>query len=271
MNKMNIFSMITEQMSNKPASPCRDLMRDSLNMSKTSSINENTGTGQRKNHRSSTNGTKTKSSGVPCSARMVIDEDEAMSSAEAAAAAATATRLSINARERRRMHDLNDALDDLRSVIPYAHGPSVRKLSKIATLLLAKNFIMMQNNIIDELRKELNHKAPTPTSNSTLTQSNGQSFAQQASIKYTSDSNSSSSNNLFDLSVDENSSKNFMSSEHYTTSVQLPAVSAGNNCDAINLSTTGSCSSPSSTSPTLSVMKFFHKSTSHYANENISD
>lgn len=53
-------------------------------------------------------------------------------------------RLNINARERRRMHDLNDALDELRSVIPYAHSPSVRKLSKIATLLLAKNFILMQ-------------------------------------------------------------------------------------------------------------------------------
>ncbi len=70
--------------------------------------------------------------------------------------AATASRLSINARERRRMHDLNDALDDLRSVIPYAHGPSVRKLSKIATLLLAKNVIMMQNNVIEELKKEIN-------------------------------------------------------------------------------------------------------------------
>jgi len=36
------------------------------------------------------------------------------------------------------------ALDELRAVIPYAHGPSVRKLSKIATLLLAKNYILMQ-------------------------------------------------------------------------------------------------------------------------------
>ena len=53
-------------------------------------------------------------------------------------------RLTINARERRRMHDLNDALDELRAVIPYAYGPSVRKLSKIATLLLAKNYILMQ-------------------------------------------------------------------------------------------------------------------------------
>ncbi|KDR08028.1 class E basic helix-loop-helix protein 22 [Zootermopsis nevadensis] len=62
-------------------------------------------------------------------------------------------RLNINARERRRMHDLNDALDELRSVIPYAHSPSVRKLSKIATLLLAKNFILMQANALEELRR----------------------------------------------------------------------------------------------------------------------
>ncbi|CAH1789495.1 unnamed protein product [Owenia fusiformis] len=62
-------------------------------------------------------------------------------------------RLGINARERRRMHDLNDALDELRSVIPYAHSPSVRKLSKIATLLLAKNYILMQANALEELRR----------------------------------------------------------------------------------------------------------------------
>ncbi|XP_037667980.1 class E basic helix-loop-helix protein 23 [Choloepus didactylus] len=62
-------------------------------------------------------------------------------------------RLSINARERRRMHDLNDALDGLRAVIPYAHSPSVRKLSKIATLLLAKNYILMQAQALDEMRR----------------------------------------------------------------------------------------------------------------------
>ncbi|GJQ69706.1 hypothetical protein Trydic_g22277 [Trypoxylus dichotomus] len=62
-------------------------------------------------------------------------------------------RLNINARERRRMHDLNDALDDLRAVIPYAHSPSVRKLSKIATLLLAKNYILMQANALEEMKR----------------------------------------------------------------------------------------------------------------------
>ncbi|XP_013995475.1 class E basic helix-loop-helix protein 22 [Salmo salar] len=69
-------------------------------------------------------------------------------------------RLNINARERRRMHDLNDALDELRSVIPYAHSPSVRKLSKIATLLLAKNYILMQAQALEEMRRlvtYLNH------------------------------------------------------------------------------------------------------------------
>ena len=62
-------------------------------------------------------------------------------------------RLKINSRERRRMHDLNSALDGLREVMPYANGPSVRKLSKIATLLLAKNYILMLNNSLDEMKK----------------------------------------------------------------------------------------------------------------------
>lgn len=64
-----------------------------------------------------------------------------------------ALRLNINARERRRMHDLNDALDELRAVIPYAHSPSVRKFSKIATLLLAKNYILMQAQALEEMRR----------------------------------------------------------------------------------------------------------------------
>ncbi|XP_060072250.1 neurogenin-1-like [Ylistrum balloti] len=73
-------------------------------------------------------------------------------------------RLNINARERRRMHDLNDALDELRSVIPYAHSPSVRKLSKIATLLLAKNFILMQANALEEMRRVIAYRNNPSTS-----------------------------------------------------------------------------------------------------------
>ncbi|CAD5123137.1 unnamed protein product [Dimorphilus gyrociliatus] len=62
-------------------------------------------------------------------------------------------RLKINSRERKRMHDLNSALDGLREVMPYSHGPSVRKLSKIATLLLAKNYILMLQNSVAEMKK----------------------------------------------------------------------------------------------------------------------
>ncbi|XP_035686122.1 oligodendrocyte transcription factor 3-like [Branchiostoma floridae] len=62
-------------------------------------------------------------------------------------------RLKVNHRERKRMHDLNSALDGLREVMPYAHGPSVRKLSKIATLLLAKNYILMLNSSLEEMKR----------------------------------------------------------------------------------------------------------------------
>ncbi|XP_007902491.1 oligodendrocyte transcription factor 3-like [Callorhinchus milii] len=64
-------------------------------------------------------------------------------------------RLRVNGRERRRMHDLNVAMDGLRQVMPYAHGPSVRKLSKIATLLLARNYILMLASSLEEMKKLL--------------------------------------------------------------------------------------------------------------------
>lgn len=67
----------------------------------------------------------------------------------------TDLRLKINSRERKRMHDLNSALDSLREVIPYARNPSVRKLSKMATLLLARNYIVMLTKTLDEMRQHL--------------------------------------------------------------------------------------------------------------------
>ena len=66
------------------------------------------------------------------------------------------------------MHNLNDALDELRKVIPNAHSPFVRqhsKLTKIATLFLAKNYILMQGNTLEEMRKlvsYLSHAAGVP-------------------------------------------------------------------------------------------------------------
>ncbi|XP_059170177.1 oligodendrocyte transcription factor 3-like [Physella acuta] len=87
-------------------------------------------------------------------ASKVMDEQELQS-----------LRLKINSRERKRMHDLNSALDGLREVMPYAHGPSVRKLSKIATLLLAKNYILMLNSSLEEMKKlvsDIYHGSPRP-------------------------------------------------------------------------------------------------------------
>lgn len=65
-------------------------------------------------------------------------------------------RAKVNMRERKRMHDLNKAMDSLREVIPHANGPSVRKLSKIATLYLARNYIQMLTKSVDDLRQMLN-------------------------------------------------------------------------------------------------------------------
>ncbi|KAG8450243.1 hypothetical protein GDO86_002769 [Hymenochirus boettgeri] len=67
-------------------------------------------------------------------------------------------RKKINNRERKRMQDLNLAMDALREVImPYsaAHCQSSpgRKLSKIATLLLARNYILLLGSSLQELRR----------------------------------------------------------------------------------------------------------------------
>ncbi|XP_049713950.1 oligodendrocyte transcription factor 1 [Loxodonta africana] len=69
-------------------------------------------------------------------------------------------RRKINSRERKRMQDLNLAMDALREVIlPYsaAHcqGAPGRKLSKIATLLLARNYILLLGTSLQELRRAL--------------------------------------------------------------------------------------------------------------------
>lgn len=62
-------------------------------------------------------------------------------------------RLKVNSRERQRMHDLNSALDGLRQVIPYSNAPTVKKLSKMSTLLLARNYIVMLTQSVEEMKK----------------------------------------------------------------------------------------------------------------------
>uniref|UniRef100_A0A915I227 BHLH domain-containing protein n=1 Tax=Romanomermis culicivorax TaxID=13658 RepID=A0A915I227_ROMCU len=61
-------------------------------------------------------------------------------------------RMKINSRERKRMHDLNSALESLRQVMPYNGGPSSRKLSKISTLLFARNYILNLTRSLDEMK-----------------------------------------------------------------------------------------------------------------------
>eukprot|EP00914_Ancora_sagittata_P021518 GHVO01042616.1.p1 GENE.GHVO01042616.1~~GHVO01042616.1.p1 ORF type:complete len:233 (+),score=33.46 GHVO01042616.1:110-808(+) len=61
-------------------------------------------------------------------------------------------RLESNERERMRMHSLNDAFQGLREVIP--HVKIGRKLSKIETLTLAKNYIKALTNVVCEMRSE---------------------------------------------------------------------------------------------------------------------
>ncbi|XP_077473657.1 oligodendrocyte transcription factor 1 [Stigmatopora argus] len=90
-------------------------------------------------------------------------------------------RRKINSRERKRMQDLNVAMDALREVmVPYAPssapsrvplgsgpcpGPG-RRLSKISTLVLARNYILLLGSSLQEMRRllsELGHGAgPRP-------------------------------------------------------------------------------------------------------------
>lgn len=55
-------------------------------------------------------------------------------------------RMKANARERNRMHGLNDALESLRKVVPCYS--KTQKLSKIETLRLAKNYIWALSEIL---------------------------------------------------------------------------------------------------------------------------
>ncbi|CAG5865874.1 unnamed protein product [Menidia menidia] len=78
-------------------------------------------------------------------------------------------RRKINSRERKRMQDLNIAMDALREVmVPYAsshssassqsHQPGAppgRRLSKISTLVLARNYILLLGSSLQEMRRLL--------------------------------------------------------------------------------------------------------------------
>jgi len=77
-----------------------------------------------------------------------------------------ARRVESNNRERRRMHELNHAFQELREVIPHVHQS--RKLSKIETLSLSKNYIMALTNVICEMRGEVAPYSLVPSKESSL-------------------------------------------------------------------------------------------------------
>uniref|UniRef100_A0A8C7RE11 Oligodendrocyte transcription factor 1 n=1 Tax=Oncorhynchus mykiss TaxID=8022 RepID=A0A8C7RE11_ONCMY len=62
-------------------------------------------------------------------------------------------RRKINSRERKRMQDLNVAMDALREVMPGT--PPGRRLSKISTLVLARNYILLLGSSLQEMRRLL--------------------------------------------------------------------------------------------------------------------
>ncbi|CAI4230212.1 unnamed protein product [Auanema sp. JU1783] len=64
-------------------------------------------------------------------------------------------RTSINSRERRRMHDLNDAHEELRSCLPYGQEANSRRLSKISTIMLASNWIRQLTKENQRLKSEV--------------------------------------------------------------------------------------------------------------------
>ncbi|XP_034937456.1 class A basic helix-loop-helix protein 15-like [Chelonus insularis] len=64
----------------------------------------------------------------------------------------TLRRLESNERERMRMHSLNNAFQSLREVIP--HVSKERRLSKIETLTLAKNYIVALTDVICAMRSD---------------------------------------------------------------------------------------------------------------------
>uniref|UniRef100_A0A914C6V8 BHLH domain-containing protein n=1 Tax=Acrobeloides nanus TaxID=290746 RepID=A0A914C6V8_9BILA len=62
-------------------------------------------------------------------------------------------RTCINSRERRRMHDLNDALDQLRQALPTSQEANSRKMSKINTILHASSRLRWLTRRNEELQR----------------------------------------------------------------------------------------------------------------------
>ncbi|CDW52512.1 HLH domain containing protein [Trichuris trichiura] len=62
-------------------------------------------------------------------------------------------RTKINSRERKRMHDLNHAMEALRQVMPFGKDPTTRKLSKVSTLVFARNYILTLTESLENAKR----------------------------------------------------------------------------------------------------------------------
>lgn len=72
-------------------------------------------------------------------------------------------RMRINDRERQRMHELNDALEALRRVLPHSTGSAMKKLSKLSTLIYARDHILSLTRSIEDMKsvvQSLSRKDP---------------------------------------------------------------------------------------------------------------
>ncbi|XP_020288050.1 protein dimmed-like [Pseudomyrmex gracilis] len=104
----------------------------------------------------------------------------------------TLRRLESNERERMRMHSLNDAFQSLREVIP--HINKERRLSKIETLTLAKNYIVALTDVICAMRSEersedqqtINGPVASPQDSSNSTEQQVESSTVRVNIPITS-------------------------------------------------------------------------------------
>uniref|UniRef100_A0A672SWF9 Oligodendrocyte transcription factor 1 n=1 Tax=Sinocyclocheilus grahami TaxID=75366 RepID=A0A672SWF9_SINGR len=74
-------------------------------------------------------------------------------------------RRKINSRERKRMQDLNVAMDALREhpYLPPGAPLTGRRLSKISTLVLARNYILLLGSSLQEMRRLLGEKCSCST------------------------------------------------------------------------------------------------------------
>jgi class B basic helix-loop-helix protein 8 len=108
-------------------------------------------------------------------------------------------RLESNERERQRMHSLNDAFGDLREVIP--HIKLDRKLSKIETLTLAKNYIKALTNVICEMRGEkVPYSFDSSSSKTENDEDETESILSEDTVESVDIENAHEDSSLFDIS-----------------------------------------------------------------------